>query len=80
MSMTRYDPFRSWSPLVDVYEDSEGVNVSAESREGVLRIFLPKKAETKPSQIKVQLTPTATSAGPRSRDTFTSGARRPSWK
>jgi HSP20 family protein len=28
--------------------------ISAESREGVLRIFLPKKAETKPRQIKVQ--------------------------
>ena len=29
-------------------------NVSARSRDGVLRIFLPKKAETKPRQIKVQ--------------------------
>ena len=29
-------------------------NVSAQSRDGVLRIFLPKKAETKPRQIKVQ--------------------------
>jgi HSP20 family molecular chaperone IbpA len=26
----------------------------AQSRDGVLRIFLPKKAETKPRQIKVQ--------------------------
>jgi len=29
-------------------------NVMAQSRDGVLRIFLPKKAETKPRQIKVQ--------------------------
>ena len=29
-------------------------NVTAHSRDGVLRIFLPKKAETKPRQIKVQ--------------------------
>jgi HSP20 family protein len=28
--------------------------VSARSRDGVLRIFLPKKAETKPRQIKVE--------------------------
>lgn len=30
-------------------------NVTAQSRDGVLRIFLPKKAETKPRQIKVQV-------------------------
>ena len=122
----------SWSPLVDIYEDSEGItlkvelpevppndveiqiegnalilrgerkleradkqdgyhrieryygsfarsftlpstvdlgNVSAEGREGVLRIFLPKTAETKPRQIKVQVDSGATSAGPRSRST-----------
>jgi HSP20 family protein len=29
-------------------------SVTAHSRDGVLRIFLPKKAETKPRQIKVQ--------------------------
>ena len=29
-------------------------NVRAQSRDGVLRIFLPKKAETKPRQIKVE--------------------------
>src|SRR2546422_1617568 len=29
-------------------------NVTAQSRDGVLRIVLPKKAETKPRQIKVQ--------------------------
>jgi HSP20 family protein len=29
-------------------------NVTAQSRDGVLRIFLPKKAEMKPRQIKVQ--------------------------
>jgi HSP20 family protein len=29
-------------------------NVTANSRDGVLRIFLPKKAETKPRQIKVE--------------------------
>src|SRR5204862_616173 len=32
----------------------ETANVTAQSRDGVLRIFLPKKAETKPRQIKVQ--------------------------
>jgi HSP20 family protein len=30
-------------------------NVTAQSRDGVLRIFLPKKAETKPRQVKVQI-------------------------
>jgi HSP20 family protein len=29
-------------------------SVTAQSRDGVLRVFLPKKAETKPRQIKVQ--------------------------
>jgi len=33
----------------------ETVNVTAQTRDGVLRIFLPKKAETKPRQIKVQV-------------------------
>ncbi len=32
----------------------EAANVTAQSRDGLLRIFLPKKAETKPRQIKVQ--------------------------
>jgi HSP20 family protein len=32
-------------------------HVSAEGRDGVLRIFLPKKAETKPRQIKVEANP-----------------------
>jgi hypothetical protein len=32
----------------------EAGNVTAQSRDGVLRILLPKKAETKPRQIKVQ--------------------------
>ena len=30
-------------------------HISAESREGVLRVVLPKRAETKPRQIKVQV-------------------------
>jgi HSP20 family protein len=113
---------RDWSPLVDIYEDAEGItlsldlpevdakdvdiqlegnalslrgerklenvdkqegyhrierahgsfsrrftlpttvetgSVTAQSRDGVLRIFLPKKAETKPHQIKVQTGPIA---------------------
>ena len=32
----------------------ETANVMAQSRDGVLRIFVPKKAEMKPRQIKVQ--------------------------
>lgn len=111
------EPTGNWSPLVDVFEDSEGITlkvelpevdaddidiqlegnaltlrgerklenvdktegyhrversygafgrrftlpstvetgkVTAQSRDGVLRIFLPKKADTKPRQIKVQ--------------------------
>ena len=32
----------------------DGERISAESKDGVLRIRLPKKAETKPRQIKVQ--------------------------
>src|SRR3954468_18901276 len=35
--------------------DSE--NIRAESKDGVLRILLPKKPETKPRQIKVGVTP-----------------------
>jgi HSP20 family protein len=35
----------------------EMANATAQSRDGVLRIFLPKKAETKPRQIKVQTDP-----------------------
>jgi HSP20 family protein len=31
----------------------DGGNVTAQCRDGVLRIFLPKKAETKPRQVKV---------------------------
>jgi HSP20 family protein len=30
-------------------------NVTAQTRDGILRIFLPKKAETKPRRIKVQV-------------------------
>jgi HSP20 family protein len=30
-------------------------HISAESKDGVLRIVLPKRAETKPRQIKVQV-------------------------
>jgi HSP20 family protein len=30
-------------------------NITAQSRDGVLRIFLPKKSETKPRQIKVEV-------------------------
>jgi len=33
----------------------ETANVTARTRDGVLRIFLPKKAETKPRQIKVHV-------------------------
>jgi HSP20 family protein len=32
-------------------------HINAEGRDGVLRIFLPKKAETKPRQIKVEANP-----------------------
>jgi HSP20 family protein len=38
-------------------------NVTAQSRDGVLRIFLPKKAETKPRQIKVQTDSTVSGQG-----------------
>jgi hypothetical protein len=38
-------------------------NVTAQSRDGVLRIFLPKKAETKPRQIKVQTDPSVGGQG-----------------
>jgi HSP20 family protein len=38
-------------------------NVTAQSRDGVLRIFLPKKAETKPRQIKVQTDSTLSGQG-----------------
>ena len=37
-------------------------HVTAESKDGVLKVFLPKKAETKPRQIKVAVTPQGTQA------------------
>ena len=39
-------------------------HVTAESKDGVLRVFLPKKAETRPRQIKVSVTPQGTQATP----------------
>jgi len=47
-----YGPF-SRTFTVPSTVDTE--NASAECRDGVLRITLPKKAETKPKQIKVQV-------------------------
>ena len=41
----------------------EAGHVTAQSRDGVLRIFLPKKAETKPRQIKVETDPTLGTQG-----------------
>jgi len=35
-------------------------NITAQGRDGVLRIFLPKKSETKPRQIKVEVDSTLT--------------------
>ncbi len=32
----------------------DGEHITAESKDGLLRVYLPKKAETKPRQIKVQ--------------------------
>jgi len=46
-----YGPFSRRFTLPSTVETG---NVAAQSRDGVLRIFLPKKAETKPRQIKVQ--------------------------
>ena len=39
-------------------------HITAESREGVLRLFLPKKAETKPRQIKVAVSASHTQSAP----------------
>jgi len=39
-------------------------HITAESREGVLRLFLPKKAETKPRQIKVAVSAQHTQSTP----------------
>ncbi|MCA1829240.1 MAG: Hsp20/alpha crystallin family protein [Myxococcales bacterium] len=39
-------------------------HISADTRDGVLRVFLPKKAETKPRQIKVAVTPQGTQSQP----------------
>jgi HSP20 family protein len=49
-----YGPFSRRFTLPSTVETG---NVTAQSRDGVLRIFLPKKAETKPRQIKVQADP-----------------------
>ena len=42
-------------------------HITAESKEGVLRVFLPKKAETKPRQIKVGVAAPHTQAAPGSK-------------
>ena len=47
-----YGPFSRRFTLPSTVETG---NVTAQSRDGVLRVFLPKKAETKPRQIKVQV-------------------------
>jgi HSP20 family protein len=39
-------------------------HITAESKEGVLRLFLPKKAETKPRQIKVAVPASHTQSAP----------------
>ena len=39
-------------------------HITAESKEGVLRLFLPKKAETKPRQIKVAVSASHTQSAP----------------
>ena len=46
--------YGNFSRTFTVPSTVETGNVTAQSRDGVLRIFLPKKAETKPRQIKVQ--------------------------
>jgi HSP20 family protein len=47
-----YGPF---SRTFTIPSTVDGENARAECREGVLRITLPKKAEAKPKQIKVQV-------------------------
>jgi HSP20 family protein len=42
-------------------------HITAESKDGVLRIFLPKKAETKPRQIKVGTATPGTQSAPASK-------------
>ena len=39
-------------------------HITAESKDGVLRLVLPKKAETKPRQIKIAASSSATQAAP----------------
>ena len=39
-------------------------HITAESRDGVLRVFLPKKAETKPRQIKIAANAAHTQSAP----------------
>ena len=39
-------------------------HITAESRDGVLRVRLPKRAETKPRQIKVSVSPQGTQSIP----------------
>jgi len=42
-------------------------HITAESKDGVLRIFLPKKAETKPRQIKIAASASPTQTPPASK-------------
>jgi HSP20 family protein len=48
-------------------EQVDAEHISAESKEGVLRIHLPKKAETKPRQIKVGVAAAGTQVVPTSK-------------
>ena len=47
-------PYGSFGRAFTLPSTVDTANVTAQSRDGVLRIFLPKKAETKPRQIMVQ--------------------------
>jgi HSP20 family protein len=55
--------YGSFSRTFTLPSTVEAGNVTAQSRDGVLRIFLPKKAETKPRQIKVETAPALGTVG-----------------
>ena len=58
---------RAYGPFIRSFtlpETVDAEHVAAEAKDGVLRIRLPKKAESKPRQIKVQVDPARIATAP----------------
>ena|SRR5689334_4211499 len=56
--------YGSFSRTFTLPNTVDAEHITAESKDGVLRVFLPKKAETKPRQIKVAVSAQGTQSAP----------------